>query len=218
MHCLCQLITLFYFYFVTVLWTAETLNFHAINIFCSHITVYGNVYWIFYQPAALRRVVKVSCRSHLPKIILLWWMISLWLLISLSLLSIIPQCTYKCHSKTEDYSLLISAGLILNHQITYKLLNKAWKYSENMILGRNIYSLSLYTTTEFNEKFRLMVTYFNCFHEEVNTFWNSSKSRNERLQSLCFSPNIIMMIKPRRMTWTEHVARMWEVISACKYL
>jgi hypothetical protein len=35
--------------------------------------------------------------------------------------------------------------------------------------------------------------------------------RNEELENLCASPNIIRVIKSRRMRWAEHVARMREM-------
>jgi hypothetical protein len=34
------------------------------------------------------------------------------------------------------------------------------------------------------------------------------KLNSEELYNLCFSPNIIRMVKSRRMRWTGHVARM----------
>ena len=36
------------------------------------------------------------------------------------------------------------------------------------------------------------------------------KLRNEELNDLYFSPNIVRVIKSRRMRWTGHVARMGE--------
>jgi hypothetical protein len=36
------------------------------------------------------------------------------------------------------------------------------------------------------------------------------KLRNEELRDLYSSPSIIRIIKPRRMRWAGHVARMWE--------
>jgi hypothetical protein len=36
------------------------------------------------------------------------------------------------------------------------------------------------------------------------------KPHNEELHNLCYSPNIIRMIKLRRMRWAGHVARMGE--------
>ena len=41
---------------------------------------------------------------------------------------------------------------------------------------------------------------------------------NEELHSLYRSPNIVRVIKPRRLRWTGHVARMEEVRSAFKML
>ena len=41
---------------------------------------------------------------------------------------------------------------------------------------------------------------------------------NEELHSLCRSPNIVRMIKSRRLRWVDHVARMKEGISAFKIL
>jgi hypothetical protein len=37
-----------------------------------------------------------------------------------------------------------------------------------------------------------------------------TKLHNEELCNLCSSPNVIRMIKSRRMRWEEHVARMGE--------
>jgi hypothetical protein len=41
---------------------------------------------------------------------------------------------------------------------------------------------------------------------------------NEELHNLYFSPNIIRMIKPRRMRWAGHVARMGETRNAYRIL
>jgi hypothetical protein len=41
---------------------------------------------------------------------------------------------------------------------------------------------------------------------------------NEELQSLYLSPNIVRMIKPRRLRWAGHVARMEEGNNAFKML
>jgi hypothetical protein len=40
--------------------------------------------------------------------------------------------------------------------------------------------------------------------DEVTREWR--KVQNEELHNLCSSPSIIIMIKPRRMRWTGHVA------------
>jgi hypothetical protein len=44
------------------------------------------------------------------------------------------------------------------------------------------------------------------------------KVHNEELHNLYSSPNIIRMIKSRRMKWTENVACMGENRNACKIL
>jgi hypothetical protein len=41
---------------------------------------------------------------------------------------------------------------------------------------------------------------------------------NEELHNLYSSPNIIRMIKSRRMRWAGHVARMWEKRNAYRIL
>jgi hypothetical protein len=42
------------------------------------------------------------------------------------------------------------------------------------------------------------------------------KLHNEELHNLDSSPSIIRMIKPRRMRWTGHVARMEKKRNSCK--
>jgi hypothetical protein len=42
------------------------------------------------------------------------------------------------------------------------------------------------------------------------------KLHNEELHNLYSSPNIIRMIKSRRMKWARHVARMGETRNACR--
>ena len=44
------------------------------------------------------------------------------------------------------------------------------------------------------------------------------KLHNEELHSLCRSPNLVRMIKSRRLRWAGHVARMEEGRSAYKIL
>jgi hypothetical protein len=48
--------------------------------------------------------------------------------------------------------------------------------------------------------------------DEVTGDWR--KLHNEKLHNLYSSPNIIRMIKSRRMRWTGHVARMGETRNA----
>jgi hypothetical protein len=52
--------------------------------------------------------------------------------------------------------------------------------------------------------------------DEVTGDWR--KLHNEELHNLYFSPNIIRMIKSRRMRWAGHVARMGRRRNACKIL
>jgi hypothetical protein len=49
--------------------------------------------------------------------------------------------------------------------------------------------------------------------KEEDVSWR--KLHNEELHSLSFSPNIVRVIKSRRMRWAEHVARMGE--GRCAY-
>jgi hypothetical protein len=51
--------------------------------------------------------------------------------------------------------------------------------------------------------------------DEVTGEWR--KRHNEELRDLYFSPNIIRIIKPRRMKWTDHVPRIGEKRNAIGY-
>jgi hypothetical protein len=50
--------------------------------------------------------------------------------------------------------------------------------------------------------------------EEMKGGWR--RLHNEELHNLYASPNIIKMIKSRRMRWALHVARMGEMRNSCK--
>jgi hypothetical protein len=53
---------------------------------------------------------------------------------------------------------------------------------------------------------RVLRRIFGPKRDEVTGDWR--KLHNEELHSLYSSPNIIIMIKSRRLRWTEHVAQM----------
>jgi hypothetical protein len=57
---------------------------------------------------------------------------------------------------------------------------------------------------------------FGLKRDEVTGVWK--KLHNEELHNLYFSPNVIRMIKSRRMRWAGHVARMWAKRSAYRIL
>jgi hypothetical protein len=52
--------------------------------------------------------------------------------------------------------------------------------------------------------------------DEVTGDWR--KLHNEELRNLYSLPNITIMIKPRRMSWVGHVARIGEKRNACRIL
>jgi hypothetical protein len=55
---------------------------------------------------------------------------------------------------------------------------------------------------------RVLRTIFGTKKDEVMGGWR--KLHNEELYNFCSSPNIIRMMKSRRMRWVGHVARMKE--------
>jgi hypothetical protein len=55
-----------------------------------------------------------------------------------------------------------------------------------------------------------------CFENEVTEEWR--KLHNEELHNLYFSPNIIKMMKSRRMRWAGRVVRMGETKNAFRIL
>jgi hypothetical protein len=63
---------------------------------------------------------------------------------------------------------------------------------------------------------RVLRTVFGSRRNEVTGDWR--KLHNEELHNLYLSPNIIRLIKSRRMRWTGHVARMEETRYAYRIL
>jgi hypothetical protein len=63
---------------------------------------------------------------------------------------------------------------------------------------------------------RVLRGIFRPKRDEVTGDWR--KLHNEELHNLYSSPNIIRMIKPRRMRWAGHVARMGETRTAYRIL
>jgi hypothetical protein len=57
---------------------------------------------------------------------------------------------------------------------------------------------------------RLRVLRGICGPERDEVTWEWRKLHNEELHDLYCSPNIVHVIKPRRMRWAGHVARMGE--------
>jgi hypothetical protein len=57
---------------------------------------------------------------------------------------------------------------------------------------------------------------FGLKRDEVTGSW--SKLHNEELHNLYSSPNIIKMIKSRRISWAGHVAQIGEKRNACRIL
>jgi hypothetical protein len=63
---------------------------------------------------------------------------------------------------------------------------------------------------------RMLRRIFGPKRDEVRGDWR--KLHNEELHNLYSSPNIIRMIKSRRMRWAGHVARMEETRNECRIL
>jgi hypothetical protein len=63
---------------------------------------------------------------------------------------------------------------------------------------------------------RVLRSKFGPKRDEVTGDWR--KLHNEELHKLYSSPNIIRMIKSRRMIWAGHVARMGETRNAYRVL
>jgi hypothetical protein len=63
---------------------------------------------------------------------------------------------------------------------------------------------------------RVLRRIFGPKRNEVTGEWR--RLHNKELYVLYSLPNIICMIKSRRLRWAGHVARMWAIISECRVL
>jgi hypothetical protein len=78
-----------------------------------------------------------------------------------------------------------------------------------VLYGCETWSLSLreeHRLRVFDNTHRLMRRIFRPKRDEVTGEWR--KLHNEEVDDLYFSPNIVRVIKSRRIRWAEHVARM----------
>jgi hypothetical protein len=83
-----------------------------------------------------------------------------------------------------------------------------------MAYNRDIFTLPLHRLRVFEN--RVLRRMFGPRRDEVTGDWR--KLRNEVLHNLYSSPNIIRMIKSRRMRWAGHVAGMGETRNAYRIL
>jgi hypothetical protein len=93
-----------------------------------------------------------------------------------------------------------------------------WRIIQTIILLVVLYGCEAWSLT-LREEHRLRVSenrvlrrIFGRKRDEVTGDWR--KPHNEVLYNLYSSPNIIRMIKSRRMRWAGHVARMGELMNA----
>jgi hypothetical protein len=98
--------------------------------------------------------------------------------------------------------------------------NRKMKISRNIILSVALYGCETWSLT-LREECRLRVLenrvlrrIFGFKRDEVIGEWR--KLHNEELNDLYYLPNIIRVIKSRRMKWTGHVARMGERRGVCR--
>ena len=63
---------------------------------------------------------------------------------------------------------------------------------------------------------RVLRRIFGPKRDKITSDWR--KLHNEKLNDLCSSPNIVQVIKSRRMGWAGHVACMGERSGVCRVL
>jgi hypothetical protein len=76
-----------------------------------------------------------------------------------------------------------------------------------VLYGCKIWSLTLREEQRLRDSENRVLRIFGPKREEDGS-WR--RLHNDELHSLCSSPNIVRVIKSRRMRWTVHVARMGE--------
>jgi hypothetical protein len=127
----------------------------------------------------------------------------------------------------EEIKRRLNAGNACYHSIQ-NLLSSRWLYKhikiriyKTMILAVVLYGCETWSLT-LMEEHRLRVfesrvlRIFGPRKDDVTGEWR--KLHNEDLHNLYSSPNIIRMIKSRRMRWAGQVERMGETRNACRIL
>jgi hypothetical protein len=116
-----------------------------------------------------------------------------------------------CYHPVQD---LLSSSLLLK--------NTKFKIYRTIILPVVLYGCEAWSFTQRDEhslrvfENRVLRRIFGSKRDEVTGEWR--RLHNEELNDLYSSPNIIRVIKSRRMRWAEHVARMREGRGAYRIL